>query len=80
MPTQRQQELLALRAAYVTAHHEFGLSWGEISRRFRVPERTTSTTYNRACERAQPTDLLEILKHLGDQSHSGRKQHFSRRI
>lgn len=76
MPTQRQQELLALRAAYVTAHHQFKLNWIEISTLFRVNPSTACRTYNRACNRAQSTDLLEILKHLEDHAHTGRKQLF----
>lgn len=76
MPTHRQQEILALRAAYVTAHHHFKLNWIEISTLFRVNPSTACATYNRACNRAQSTELLEILKHLEDQPRTGREQLF----
>lgn len=76
MPTKRQQELLALRAAYITAHHQFKLTWNEISTLFRVDPSTARGTYKRACDKAQSTDLLEILKHLEDLPHTGREQLF----
>lgn len=76
MPTQRQQDTLVLRGAYISAYHQFKLSWNEIATLFQVNPSTARGTYIRACARAQSTELLEILKHLEDQPRPGRKQHF----
>lgn len=76
MPTRLQQENLAIRGAYIAAHHHFGLTWIEISSIFGVLPNTASQAYARARSRANSDNLCDILRQAIDHSSPGREQHF----